>query len=1065
MEGIFDALPKLLSSSSSVRNQAEEEINKQFNLSALEFANYLINAMKSENENITILAIILFQRKIIDTHAILSFPSDNQNQIKTDILSLISSTRNLFFTKKLGYLLECFFNIANLGNDYFELLSKYISQIDYKEFAFYLIEIQSDFPNLLRYALNNSSQIIHILLPSLQDKNPNLVISCIRALSKFISSLSNETQMIEFMPLSKSLLEYLIKAINNSEINLEKAKHTLINIAELTEKFPRFWMNEINLLINTMIQIAKNDALRSYIRGQAIEIISTIIQKTPGLLKQYKAVIEEICKCSFSLISEVYFINDIERWNTENWEDDIAKNNLNIVGKELLIKTAEFIGPELVAPFCLSIIPNLINSSEWVNQYTGILGLGIIAGFCKEQFENELENIIILLEKSILIDNPRIKWAVGATINSLCIEISPAIQLRFHASIVQIIYNLLSSRYQKIQCEATKALVSFINPIKARDDIDSFEVFKTYIISIMQVLASIIDYSTKHNQYELLLEAIKSTSILADVLQNNFLPFYYLFMPYLLSVIESPIFSKQNQEIRAEAIRCTGYLVESLSENYTNYIKDAQRIMNILTDLKKNLDKDDPSFFAIFEVISSFAECLKEEFYPYMDSFLPELLENAQLNVNISITDIEEDEDLPPGHSLVKIEISPQEIKKLAIDSSTLQLKIHACQTLYELISALKESYYPYSEITIDTLIPLFSFSYSVNVRKSSVKAVTAIFASSYDKDYTDNLLAKLWPIYTNSLSKPNLVPNDTQILLKGLLFTIHHAGDLHKIGLDSAKSLSVLLSNHAKLLISRKEKRDAEFQQYLNVDLHRQEIELLEKEEILDNKILRLIMEIIGKLLKSFKKDFQNIFLMNFKDIYAQYLFKDDAEKLEILSALCIFIDYVEFTEDLFWEPGKCRIIEQMLKYSNAKNKEIRQSALYGIGVCAQVCNVKEFSIYLEKAIEAVKAAITDPNARSKKYDISTDCAIGALGKIALFHKNELIEEWLNYLPIKAEPEESQNVHKLFLSNYERLKCYPRSNNIISELARLRIDEKNIDILDNEGLEILTQILNLNIS
>jgi len=128
----------------------------------------------------------------------------------------------------------------------------------------------------------------------------------------------------------------------------------------------------------------------------------------------------------------------------------------------------------------------------------------------------------------------------------------------------------------------------------------------------------------------------------------------------------------------------------------------------------------------------------------------------------------------------------------------------------------------------------------------------------------------------------------------------------------------------------------------------------------------------------------------------------------------------------------------------------------VFGLGVCAQAVDSNTFSPFLAKTLEMVRNALKDPKARSEDYTVATDCAVGALGKLALLHNNGLIEEWLNYLPIKAEVEEAQSVHKMFFAHFDKVKVFPKCQAILAEMRTI----KN-EMIDKETLLAYGQLIN----
>jgi hypothetical protein len=83
--------------------------------------------------------------------------------------------------------------------------------------------------------------------------------------------------------------------------------------------------------------------------------------------------------------------------------------------------------------------------------------------------------------------------------------------------------------------------------------------------------------------------------------------------------------------------------------------------------------------------------------------------------------------------------------------------------------------------------------------------------------------------------------------------------------------------------------------------------------------------MEVVGNFLKSFKAQFQSVFLDCFRDMYSSLFYKQNATDIETLSAVCIFDDYVEHTGDAMLENGKSKILEELMKFCSHANADVR--------------------------------------------------------------------------------------------------------------------------------------------
>lgn len=65
----------------------------------------------------------------------------------------------------------------------------------------------------------------------------------------------------------------------------------------------------------------------------------------------------------------------------------------------------------------------------------------------------------------------------------------------------------------------------------------------------------------------------------------------------------------------------------------------------------------------------------------------------------------------------------------------------------------------------------------------------------------------------------------------------------------------------------------------------------------------------------------------------------------------------------------------------------------------------------------------------------MATENAIGAWARIALTHRQDLIGDFLNYLPLKNDEEEARNIHKLVVENYQVLQGNPNFVKLVVEL------------------------------
>ena len=183
---------------------------------------------------------------------------------------------------------------------------------------------------------------------------------------------------------------------------------------------------------------------------------------------------------------------------------------------------------------------------------------------------------------------------------------------------------------------------------------------------------------------------------------------------------------------------------------------------------------------------------------------------------------------------------------------------------------------------------------------------------------------------------------------------------------------------------------------------------------------------------MKNFKVQYKASFEATFFQFF-QGLFTSTRHHL-LLSAVCVFDDYMEYCGEFCWVDGSSFIIENLLTHAVTSDAKVRQSALYGIGVAAQFAG-ELFNKYSALAVQKIQEVLNDPAARTPEYSEATDCAVGAMGKLALFQQAELVPAWLSLLPISEEEDEAHTAHHLFLAHLAQYRDLPDAQRVLSSL------------------------------
>jgi hypothetical protein len=108
-------------------------------------------------------------------------------------------------------------------------------------------------------------------------------------------------------------------------------------------------------------------------------------------------------------------------------------------------------------------------------------------------------------------------------------------------------------------------------------------------------------------------------------------------------------------------------------------------------------------------------------------------------------------------------------------------------------------------------------------------------------------------------------------------------------------------------------------------------------------------------------------------------------------------------------------------------------------------------------------------PNAMDEDNSVSTECAVGALGKVVYYQSNDqtLAKKFLSALPLKNEEEEAQNVHKQFFQmvlakNANIIGFTEEIKQALERINTANEEEKEMELVAAEGVELMKQCVSL---
>ncbi|KAF8035391.1 hypothetical protein BT93_C1424 [Corymbia citriodora subsp. variegata] len=998
----------LMSSSNELRSQAESLFNlaktTDPNSLSLKLAHILHNCPHLELRAMS--AILL--RKLLtrdDSYIYPRLSPQTQSSLKSVLLTSIQREEAKTITKKLCDTVS-------------ELASGILPDNGWPELLPFMFQcVSSDSPKLQEAAFLIFAQLAQYIGDSLtpyikelhgvflqclsSSKNPDVKIAALNAVINFIQCLSNSSDRDRFQDLLPVMMHTLTEALNNG--NEPTAQEALELLIELAGTEPRFLRRQLVEVVGSMLQIAEAESLEEGTRHLAIEFVITLAEareRAPGMMRKLPQFISRLFAILMKMLLD---IEDDPVWHSAETEDEDAGESSNYsVGQECLDRLSISLGGNTIIPVASEQLPAYLAAPEWEKHHAALIAIAQIAEGCSKVMIKNLERVVSMVLTSFQDPHPRVRWAAINAIGQLSTDLGPDLQEQYHQQVLPALAGSMDDfQNPRVQAHAASAVLNFSENCTAA-------ILMPYLDGIVSKLLVLLQNGKQMVQEG----ALTALASVADSSQEQFQKYYDAVMPYLKNILVNAT-DKSNRMLRAKAMECISLVGMAVGKE--KFRDDAIQVMDVLMALQRSqMETDDPTTSYMLQAWARLCKCLGQDFLPYMKFVMPPLLQSAQLKPDVTITSADSDNDIDESDDEGMETITLGD-KRIGIKTSVLEEKATACNMLCCYADELKEGFFPWIEQVAPTLVPLLKFYFHEDVRKAAVSAMPELLRSAklavekglaqgHNETYVKQLSDYIIPALVEAIPKEP----DTEICATGPLLDENQVRSI----VDEVKQVITASSSRKR---ERAERAKAE-------DFDAEEGELLKEENEAEEEVFEQVGEILGTMVKTFKASF-----LPFFDELSSYLtpmWGKDKTAEERRIAICIFDDVAE----------QCR--ETALKYydtylpflleaCNDENPDVRQAAVYGLGVCAEFGG-SVFKPLVGEALSRLNVVIRDPNALQADNVMAYDNAVSALGKICQFHRDsidssQVVPAWLNCLPIKGDVIEAKVVHDMLCSMVER--------------------------------------------
>ena len=137
-----------------------------------------------------------------------------------------------------------------------------------------------------------------------------------------------------------------------------------------------------------MSEVAKNREFEDTTRTSALEIVGTLAESLPTLMRQHVDQLKTHLMPSLCMMmTELEHEDDLEAWANEEDTELQAKNDPASVAADILQRMASDLGEKTILACSSDLLKAAIGSQNWKEKCMGFMFLGMISEACKKSFK------------------------------------------------------------------------------------------------------------------------------------------------------------------------------------------------------------------------------------------------------------------------------------------------------------------------------------------------------------------------------------------------------------------------------------------------------------------------------------------------------------------------------------------------------------------------------------------------------------------------------------------------------------------------------------------------------
>ena len=1066
----------IMSPKKEVREQAEKDLNNLKNLPVSQSCQVFADGMSSPTENIFQLSTLLFKKMYCDDKEKLKTKSSEDKKLLLDLIKSkidLTGEKSWKSLQRLAEALSPLYQYTNLSNGFADILKWFSDQGNAvsRKFAIYVIEVLCTLSAITEDALDDNAinNFKEIFSKGLDDENIDVKVSSINCVTQFLINISNESTLLKFSCLTDKMLNTLVSTLKyeneqkNTNIADSKGKAALETMIEIIDQHPKFWKGKTDAIITIVNEISKPKIFNNQIRECSLELVYSLAKSSPSSIKKSAQFKNVFIPLLFTLILEIDYENDEKKWEKNIEENEADADEMFYAVRDSFDRLAIDLGGEYFMGVTADYIKKYLSSQNWIEVHAAFTAMAYMSDGCKESFSKNLKEFLSFISNGLIHQHPRVRYAALFAFGSVLKSTAPKPQKEFTNNILPALAKLMSDSEPsiRVKTQSCNSLVEFLRGL-LNDDLtpeESLKLISNYTSDLVKLLSLLFEFSLTKSYYPLQEASLTSISLLSNLLEKNFAPYYDQLMPGLKKLFFG--LNAQNPEqkkLKSNTIETMSFLCSSIAENRDKYMNDLNEISNAFLNYMKTIPEEDPQLTSIINSFTHLSLAMKDKFEPILQQLLPILTNYISNDIGFSAKDASLEEYIPADKEekskldSVVLNVGANKTK-ISLNTFALQNKTLSFTVLFEIANNMGTAFYKYNEGLLNISKNLIEFPFSPKIRKIAVKTLKAALGACPNEGDKKKVLEIMGePIikaYKKALEKN--FKKDIKVLLKALTFAFELIKDKMNFSEKFMTEFYDCLGKTCKLIDENKN--------LLLLETKKKKMDEDEEEEILIDydflcEIERKVMEINGILFKLFGEPLTALVAQNLYDSFLNNwnnsLQRENLKSnLEILCSICFFDDFMEYGAI----EGVVLFVPTFINNTcnlDTTNEDLLQSIVYGYGVICKRLNKDQFKEYNSKIITYIanlmQREVNEDN--GKTYDN----AVSSMGKYLIYQSNNdantlnMCKQFIKLLPLKNDLDECKAVCEEFFNQIKNNNPLFVNDTNLPEVKQSIIDIKNLN-------------------